>query len=299
MQCKGEKPPHQLTEYFCIIPNEWANKSNRKCICRACMDVVGKEVALQDENMKITNTLCYCSSYLKDCPYFAIKYSPEQIQNIINLALVTSTSKKRMAISHIDEEDEEDSISTTSTHSSNSLSTSNNIVESFLQKQTTLSQYIGHPFNVSEVPKFERLVLCATVLAGFAFRWIENPKVRKLFQFISPYIKLPNRKSLSNYILMNATNEVQTTIKDLACNDKISITIAFDGWRNIQKEEVISRICNLFEETLVTKDDATSDNDLRLSNNIKVTVNHDSFWESLVILHNIFYPFCEALDLMQ
>ncbi|CAG8836528.1 28146_t:CDS:1, partial [Racocetra persica] len=105
-----------------------------------------------------------------------------------------------------------------------------------------------------------------------------NPEVKELFQFISPYIKLPNQKSLSNCILMNTTNKVQTTIKDLACNDKIGITIAFDGWCNIvnqeligiifitssretliwkaedisierqRKEEVISRICNLFEE---------------------------------------------------
>ncbi|CAG8593605.1 13704_t:CDS:2 [Racocetra fulgida] len=59
------------------------------------MDAVGKEVALQDENMKITNTLRYCSSHLKDCPYFDVKHSPEQIQNIINLALATSTSKKQ------------------------------------------------------------------------------------------------------------------------------------------------------------------------------------------------------------
>ncbi|CAG8759996.1 8719_t:CDS:1, partial [Racocetra persica] len=127
MQRKGEKPPHWLTEYFYIISNEWANKNNRKHICRACIDAVGKEIALQDENIKIINTLRYCSSYLKNCPYFVVKYSPEQIQNFINLALATSTSKKHMVISYIDKEDEEDSILTTSTYSSNSLSTSNNI----------------------------------------------------------------------------------------------------------------------------------------------------------------------------
>ncbi|CAG8719802.1 7365_t:CDS:1, partial [Dentiscutata heterogama] len=58
----------------------------------ACIEAVGKEFALQDKNMKITNTLHYCANYLKDCSYFAVKYSPEQIQNIINIA--TSTSKK-------------------------------------------------------------------------------------------------------------------------------------------------------------------------------------------------------------
>ncbi|CAG8837512.1 39230_t:CDS:2, partial [Gigaspora margarita] len=215
----------------------------------ACMDVVGKVVALQDENMKIINTLHYCANHLKDCPYFAVKYSPEQIQNIIDLALAVSTSKKH-------EDEEEDSISTTSTHS----------LGSFLKKQSTLSQYIGRPLNAFEVPKFE-----------------QNPEVRELFHFISPYIKLPNQRSLS-------------------------ITIAFDA-EDIslgcqRNEEVIIRIRNLFEEvkklniranclvtdsagsyaTLVTKDDAALDNNLILPSEIKVTVNCDSFWELLVML---------------
>ncbi|CAG8740389.1 4595_t:CDS:1 [Dentiscutata erythropus] len=128
MQNKAGKPPHWLTEYFYIIPNKWANKSNWKCICRTCMDVVEKEIALQDKNIKITNTLCDCTSYLKDCSYFAIKYSSEQIQSIINLALATLASKKHIAISNIDEEDEKDLILTISTYSSNSLLIFNNIL---------------------------------------------------------------------------------------------------------------------------------------------------------------------------
>ncbi|CAG8652150.1 40738_t:CDS:2 [Gigaspora margarita] len=182
MQRKRGKLPHRLTKYFYIIPNEWANKSNQKCICRACMDMVEKAV-------------------------FAVKYSPEQIQNIIDLVLAISTSKKRIAISHIDEDEEKNSISTTSTHSSGS----------FLKKQSTLSQYIGQSLNASEVPKFECLVLCAIISSG----------------------------------------------------------------------------------TLVTKDDTAFDNDLILSSEIKVTINRDSFWESLVMLCNLLHPFCEALDLMQ
>ncbi|CAG8733031.1 19694_t:CDS:2, partial [Gigaspora margarita] len=71
MQRKGGKPLHQLTEYFYIIPNKWANKSNRKCICRACMEAVGRDFALKNESMKITNTLCYCANHIKECPYFA------------------------------------------------------------------------------------------------------------------------------------------------------------------------------------------------------------------------------------
>ncbi|CAG8659809.1 9138_t:CDS:2, partial [Gigaspora rosea] len=191
-------------------------------------------------------------------------------------------------------------------------------------------------------PKFERLVLCATILAGFAFRW-----------------------SLSNRILTKTTDEINTTIKELAYKDIIGITIAFDGWRNIvnqelmgvvfvtssgetliwgaedisiewqRQEKVISRIRALFDEakelnirvnglvtdsarayaaarhslsvlknkhplkTLVTKDDAASNDDLKLPADVKIVINRDSFWESLITLHNILRPFCSALDLMQ
>ncbi|CAG8657653.1 23080_t:CDS:1, partial [Gigaspora margarita] len=144
-------------------------------------------------------------------------------------ALAISTLKKRIAISHIDENEEKNSISTTLTYSSGL----------FLKKQSILSQYIGRPFNASEVLKFECLVLCAIISSGVAFRWIENPEVRELFHFISPYIKLFNRRSLSNRILINTTNKVQTTIKDLVCNDKIGITIASYGWYNVINQKLM------------------------------------------------------------
>ncbi|CAG8839262.1 6646_t:CDS:2, partial [Racocetra persica] len=51
--------------------------------------------------------------------------------------------------------------------------------------------------------------------------------------------------------------------------------------------------------TLVTKDDAVSDDDLKLPADIKAAINRDSFWDSLVILCNMLHPFCGALDLMQ
>ncbi|CAG8440629.1 13253_t:CDS:2, partial [Cetraspora pellucida] len=191
MQCKEGKPLHSFTEYFYIIPNEWANKSNQKYICQACMNAVERDFALQDDSMKITNTKRYCANHLRDCSYFAIKYSPEQIHLILDKNHSTSVST-----------------------SSNSLASN---YTSVLKKQSTLSQYIGCPLHASKIPKFERLILRATVSV----------------------------------------------------------------------------------ETLVTKNDAASDNDLKLPADIKVTINCDSFWDSLITLHKILHPFCGALDLMQ
>ncbi|CAG8565294.1 7016_t:CDS:1, partial [Scutellospora calospora] len=70
------------------------------------MKAVGRHFALQNESMKITNTLHYCADHLKSCSYFATKHLSEQIQNIINLA-ISSTSKKRVAVSYAEEDDDD------------------------------------------------------------------------------------------------------------------------------------------------------------------------------------------------
>ncbi|CAG8657417.1 22996_t:CDS:1, partial [Cetraspora pellucida] len=118
--------------------------------------VVGKDFALQNESMKITNTLRYCADHLKGCSYFATKHSSEQIQNIINLA-ISSTSKKCVAVFYAKNDNDDNSISTTLTHFTNLLFASNDTL-SFLKKQTMLSQYVGQLLNTSEVSKFECLV---------------------------------------------------------------------------------------------------------------------------------------------
>ncbi|CAG8845437.1 570_t:CDS:2, partial [Gigaspora margarita] len=79
-------------------------------------------------------------------------------------------------------------------------------------------------FSISKIPKFESLILHATVSAA-----------------------------LSNCILMSAANEVQVSIKELACKDEIG-------------------------------DDMASDDDLQLPDDIKVIINCDSFWDSLAML---------------
>ncbi|CAG8716080.1 2838_t:CDS:2, partial [Ambispora leptoticha] len=116
---KGGKPQHPLSEYFYILPNEWANKSNKKCICRACMEAVGKDVALNDESMKLTNTRRYCANHIREYSFFAAKYLPEQIEAILTLAVLPKKHANSPA---------------------NSSSTSTSIPK---KKQTKVLQYIG------------------------------------------------------------------------------------------------------------------------------------------------------------
>ncbi|CAG8776115.1 15087_t:CDS:2, partial [Gigaspora margarita] len=56
----------------------------------------------------------------------------------------------------------------------------------------------------------------------------------------------------------------QTTIKDLACNDKIGITIAFDSWHNVVNQELMGVVfITSSGETLIwrAEDIKTNDDD--------------------------------------
>ncbi|CAG8701581.1 21994_t:CDS:2, partial [Cetraspora pellucida] len=305
-----------------------ANKSNQKCICQACMNAVGREFALKDDNLKITNTKCYCANHLRDY-----------------------------------EKDEDKNDSTSRIISSNSLASSNT-----LKKQTTLSKYVGRSLTASEISKFECLVLRATVSAGFAFWWIENPEELIGVVFITSSgetliweaedisIERQRQEEVINriYAPFNQAKELDIRVNCLVTDsarfyaaaryflrheicDKVFIPCFAHQVnccvRDIFKESTVFKntskcalhivsffyysvyfMAKLYNEqisvlkkyinfitpsitrwnshfecfdsvlknkhllkTLVTKDDVASDNDLKLSTEIKIAINHDSF----------------------
>lgn len=77
-----------------------------------------------------------------------------------------------------------------------------------------------------------------TVSCGFAFRWIEDPAVKKLFYWLNPMIILPSRKVLSGRILKDATKEISTKLLDNAKDDSFGVTLAFDGWKNVARQHL-------------------------------------------------------------
>ncbi|CAG8571554.1 25123_t:CDS:2 [Cetraspora pellucida] len=166
---------------------------------------------------------------------------PSKLKAILTLAVPPKKHAKSLSNKNDDEDEVEENISSNSlvnfdSSPANSSLTSTSIPK---KKQTKVLQYIGCLLNASEIPKFECLLLHATVLAGLAFQWIENLEVKALFQFISPLLKLPNRKSLSDCIITSAANKLQESIIKLASKNKIGVTIAFDGWCNIVKQEIM------------------------------------------------------------
>ncbi|RGB34187.1 hypothetical protein C1646_760843 [Rhizophagus diaphanus] len=112
----------------------------------------------------------------------------------------------------------------------------NNPSTSIAIKQTTLNHFISHPLLNKDIPHFENLVLLMIVSNGLPFTFLENKETQDVFKFIAPALKLPGRKAISDRILPDSASQLKKSILEVASNDKIGVTAAFDGWTNIKQE---------------------------------------------------------------
>lgn len=77
-----------------------------------------------------------------------------------------------------------------------------------------------------------------TVSNGFSFQWVDNETTREFFAFLNPNLKLPGRHSLSNRILLTEVSNLIKSQNEKLRNDKIGVTLAFDGWKNVLKQHM-------------------------------------------------------------
>lgn len=75
----------------------------------------------------------------------------------------------------------------------------------------------------------EQLLLEVTISCGFAFQWIENDAVKRLFHWLNPMITLPSRLVLGGRILKEATSNESKVLLENAKKDQFGVTLAFDG----------------------------------------------------------------------
>ena len=69
--------------------------------------------------------------------------------------------------------------------------------------------------------------------------WVNNPEARELFEFLNPFLKLSDRKTLSREILTNAVSEGDNTMEIALKEDPVGITLTFDGWTNVKSEQLL------------------------------------------------------------
>ncbi|CAB4475586.1 unnamed protein product [Rhizophagus irregularis] len=228
----------------------------------------------------------------------------------------TANNLKRQ-LNQLPELDEEDdnlsqaSFSTRSTASTFTSGTSKRLCTNNSEKvQSTINQYIGRKFLPNEIDTFYRLLLRMTISNGWAFQWVENQKTIKFFNFISPLLKLPNRKTLADELLKNSAERVQNNIEAAAKDDKYGVSISLDGWKNVVEQNILGLVItrsdgqslagrnDLSDVTVVHEEkEGNNDNKLMASKIISIIDNPD-FWINLVELEKILYPYCVALNLI-
>ena len=64
--------------------------------------------------------------------------------------------------------------------------------------------------------------------------WVNNPEARELFEFLNPFLKLPDCKTLSGEILTNAVSEGDNTMEIALKEDPVGIILTFDSWTNVK-----------------------------------------------------------------
>ena len=69
--------------------------------------------------------------------------------------------------------------------------------------------------------------------------WVNNPEARELFEFLNPFLKLPDRKTLGGDILTDAVSDGNDAMEIALKEDRVGITLTFDGWTNVKTEQLL------------------------------------------------------------
>ncbi|EXX65616.1 hypothetical protein RirG_131580 [Rhizophagus irregularis DAOM 197198w] len=254
---------HKLSGYFLIL-EEKSNKYNNYVVCQDCIRVLGREAAMKQ---KFTNTKRACAKHLENCPHWAERHTPEQTLEIIQKAMDYGSKKpykrQRIVESEVEENLQLKSPSITpSSHGSSNLnnffyktsrtnSISSSISEISFQSFGPLDNYAYREVRPEQMEIFERLLLNVTVACGFSFRWIDNPAVVELFKWLNPMLELPDRKQLGGRILKKTTKSLSETILNDAINDDLGIMLAFDGWKNVARQNLLGSVLFTSENNMI------------------------------------------------
>jgi len=247
-----------------ILPEKADNWRNY-CICIACRDVNGRPNALLQKFPFKTERV---RNHLKKCQHFKNKY-PEIFFELF------ASETERMEINEFDENIVSSKrLRRESTGSVHSAITSISlrsiyllfylliiILDNFILKLLLIFFYIGsnnssigtldsfitrplatRSFTKGEQAIFEKLMIQATVSAGFPLRWVENKEVQELFHFLNPALILPGRKTLGGRILNDESKILENEMTKKLMNDSVGVTLAFDGWTNVLNQNILGSV---------------------------------------------------------
>ena len=105
-----------------------------------------------------------------------------------------------------------------------------------------MDNYIVRNLSKEDVKKFHMLLLRLTVSCGWALSWVNKPEAKELFEFLNPFLKLPDRRVLGGEILKGVIAEVDNAMETALKEDPVGITLTFDGWTNVNNEQLLGTV---------------------------------------------------------
>ena len=105
-----------------------------------------------------------------------------------------------------------------------------------------MDNYIVQSLFKEDIKKFHILLLQLSVSCGWALSWVNKPEAKDLFNFLNPFLKLPNRHVLGSDILKEVMAEVNNAIEIALKEDPVGVTLTFDGWTNVNNEHLLGTV---------------------------------------------------------
>ena len=114
-----------------------------------------------------------------------------------------------------------------------------------------MDNYIVRSLSKEDIGKFYIqyiLLLQLTVSCGWALSWVNKPEAKQLFDFLNPFLKLPDRHLLGGKILKKAVENADEIMDNTLKEDPVGVTLTFDGWTNVKNEQLLGSVLITSEE---------------------------------------------------
>jgi hypothetical protein len=105
-----------------------------------------------------------------------------------------------------------------------------------------MDNYIVRSLSKEDFKKFHMLLLRLTVSCGWALSWVNKPEAKELFEFLNPFLKLPDRRVLGGDILSKVVTELDDAMETALKEDPVGVTLTFDGWTNVNNEQLLGTV---------------------------------------------------------
>ncbi|CAB4374480.1 unnamed protein product [Rhizophagus irregularis] len=220
--------PPILTQYI-VKTDVKVNKSNLKTFCKPCIDGLGEE---KGHKVWFPNKKDRIIQHFKKCPNFFARTNEEERENIF-ACLQPNNNTQNSVIPQ--------------KRPSSLASISSSKVDKRSLYYGPMDNFIVRSLSKEDVQKFHMLLLRLIVSCGWALSWVNNPEAKELFDFLNPFIKLPDRCILGGDILKQVVSEADKVMETTLKEDPVGITMTFDGWTNVKNEQLLGTVLISFE----------------------------------------------------